>query len=286
MHGVTEVGSDRVAHIGRAATGKTISVRSGNKGLGDSIYLQSVVRYFVQQGYYVEACSRWPEIFLPLKDRVKVVPFRRDRIDRIAHYSIRMQHNFSTDQFTDCCIQADIKEPVELKLDWTITNPKLVDFVKREAKGKPIILVQIPREPMARKDNWARDLLPREEAYNKAIRAVSDRALIVQVGNKDYPVYDLKNVDVDLSDRTSISDLLDLAMTCDAMLGYVSYFVPLAESFDKKLLCVWSRKGLVSRTEYLRKLTPQKIFHKRSCSAVMDDDSGDGIAEAARALLG
>ena len=217
---------------------------------------------------------------------MKVIPFRRDNIDRIAHYSVRMQHGSNTDQFVDCCIQADIKEPVELRLDWKILNPSLINFIKKEAKGKPIVLVQIPREPMARKDNWARDLLPIEEAYNKAIAAVSDRALIVQVGNKDYPVYDLKNVDVDLSDRTSISDLLDLARTCDAMLGYVSYFVPLAESFDKKLLCVWARKGLVSRTEYLRKLTPHKIFHKRSCSAVMDDDSGDKIAEAARALLG
>ena len=284
MHGVTEVGSDSIEHIRGTTNGKTISVRSGNKGLGDSIYLQSVVRYFVQQGYYVEACSRWPEIFLPLKDRVKVVTFRRDNIDRIAHYSVRMQHNFSTDQFVDCCIQAEIKEPVELKLDWTITNPKLVDFVKREAKGKPIVLVQLPREPMDRKDGFAMDLLPREEAYQQAIRAVSDRALIVQVG-KGSSVYDLKNVDVDLSDRTSVSGLIDLAMTCDAMIGYVSFFVPLAESFDKKLLCVWSRKGLRSRTEYLRKLTPQKIFHKRSCSAVMDDDSEDAIVKVARSLF-
>jgi hypothetical protein len=285
MHGVTKAGSDRVEHIRRATNGKTISVRSGKNGLGDGLYLQSVVRYFVQQGYYVEACSRWPELFIPLKDRVKVVPFRRDNVDRIAHYSIRMLNGSPTDQFVDCCMQAEIKEPVELKLDWTITRHHLVDLVKREAKGKPIVLVQLPREPMGREDGFARDLLPKEEAYQQAIRAVSDRALIVQVG-KGNPIYELKNVDVDLSDRTSISDLLDLAMTCDAMLGYVSYFVPLAESFDKNLLCVWSRKGLRSREEYLRRLTPQKIFHKRSCRAVMDDESGDNIAEASRSLLG
>jgi len=285
MHGVNKAGSDSVEHIRRATNGKTISVRSGKNGLGDALYLQSVVRHFVRQGYLVEACSRWPELFLPLKDSVKVVPFRRDRIDRIAHYSIRMLQKSNTDQFVDCCIQAEIKEPVELKLDWEIiTNNVLVDFVKREAKGKPIVLVQLPREPMGREDGFARDLLPRPEAYQQAIRAISDRALIVQVGKGD-SVYELKNIDIDLSDKTSISSLLDLALICDAMLGYVSYFVPLAESFDKKLLCVWSRKGLQSREEYLRRLTPHKIFHKRSCSAVMDDDSEDSIAKSARLLL-
>lgn len=256
-----------------------ISIRSG-MGLGDSLYLQSVARHLVMQGHLVEVCSKWPDVFLPLGDWVTVSPFRRDRIDRLAHYSQRKDQK--TDQFVDCCLQAGIKEPVDLRLDWTIRNRALVDRVK--AHGKPIVLVQLPREPMDRKDGYGRDLLPDCRVIQRAIDALHGHALIVQVGS-GAPLYRFERIDMDFAGMTSVSDLLDLAFACDAMLGYVSFFVPLAESFCKPALFVWSRRGLSSKTDYIRTITPAKILHLVSSRHAFDDCSADVVEQAARALL-
>lgn len=249
-------------------------------GLGDSLYLQSVARHLVRQGHRLEVCSKWPDVFRPLGDRVRVVPFRRDRIDRLAHYSMRKDK--PTDQFVDCCIQAGIVEPVDLRLDWVPVNMGLIERVR--SHGKPVVLVQLPREPMDRKDGYGSELLPDCRVIQKAIDALRGRALIVQVGS-GAPLYRFEGIDIDFAGMTSVSDLIDLAYACDAMLGYVSFFVPLAESFGKPALFVWSRRGLSSRTDYIRTITPQKILHRASSRHVFDDCSAEAVEAAARALL-
>lgn len=258
-----------------------IAIRSG-MGLGDSLYLQAVVRHLALRGHMVEACSAWPDVFRPLRKKgVTVSPFRRDRIDRLAHYALRKHE--PTDQFVDCCLQAGIGEPVDLRLDWTAADAGLIATVK--ASGKPVVLVAMPREPMDRKDGYGRDLLPERRAVQAAIAALrAAGAVTVQVG-KGAPLYRLDGIDIDYAGATSVCDLIDLASACDAMLGYVSFFVPLAESLDKPALFVWSRRGTQSKTDYIRLITPAKILHKRSSRAVFDDEPEAIIADAARALL-
>jgi hypothetical protein len=133
------------------------AVRSG-KGLGDSLYLQSVVRHLVENGRTdLEVCTSWPDVFLPLKDKIHVSPFRRDCMDASYHYISRKRIP-DTDQFTDCCIAAGIKDKIDLRLDWTPINRKLIDNLR--AVGKPIVLVQLPRDPMGRPDKFGDDLCP------------------------------------------------------------------------------------------------------------------------------
>lgn len=247
-------------------------------GLGDSLYLQSVVRQFLKNGETVMPCSDWPAVFSQLP--VTVTRFHRPGVEIVAHYSTRKDQ--PTDQFEDCCINAGLKLPVEMKLDWKPANRALVERIN--ADGRPIICVQLPRPPMGRKDGYGKELLPDCSTIQKVIDRIGKRAFFVQIGS-GRSLYRFRGLGLDLADQTSVTDLLDVASIAGGFLGYVSFMVPLAESFDRPALFVWSRKGLSAPQEYVRRITPQKILHKDSSKWIMDDCTGAEIESAADSLF-
>ena len=204
-----------------------ISIRSG-MGLGDSLYLQSVVRHFVGKGQKIEACSAWPDVFMPLGAMVKVSPFRRNLIDRLAHYAQR-RGVIGTTQFDDCCIQAGVHEQIDLRIDWKPLNTDLISNLR--SSGKPIIALQMPRAPFGdRTDKYGIELLPDWQRLQRAIDLIGQRAFIVQIGSGQ-PLHSFSGIDFDLANKTTVCDLLDVAWAADAFLGYCSFIIPLAESF-------------------------------------------------------
>lgn len=257
------------------------SIRSG-KGLGDSLYLQGVARHLVEKGERLEVCTGWPDVFRPLADKVKISPFRRDRVDRVAHYVSRKRVS-NTDQFTDCCISAGVMEKVEFRLDWQLVNPSWMEVLGRGRR--PVVLVQLPRAPMDRRDGYGMELLPDCRIIQRAIDALRDRgAFIVQIGRGE-PLYRFHGVDLDLANSTSVADAIDLAWLCDGVLGYCSFVAPLAECLSKPALLVWSRRGLRSSNEFIRQIVPAKIFNKPTSRALMDDCTSEELGKAVDALL-
>jgi hypothetical protein len=253
------------------------TIRCG-RGLGDSLYLQGVVRHLLSKGQQLTAVSDYPEIFSQLG--IKVIPFTRERINIIAHYSMRRGYQ-ETSQFKDCLLQAGITEKAEFRLDWQVQNKKLVHSLKRYRK--PIVLVQMVRPPMARTDGFGMSVLPKMDVIQSIIDKLHDTCLIVQIG-AGKQLHTFNNIDVDLSDKTSIKDLLDIASQCDAMLGYPSYMIPLAESFDKPALFVWSHKALASGDQVIRTMTPKKLLYKDN-RYVIDNWNSDKITEIADDFL-
>lgn len=254
-----------------------IALRGGS-GLGDALYVQSVARYFVECGQAVEVCSDYPDVFRPLwKKGVTVSPFRRDRVTKVAHYTFRKGEP-GTSQFEDCCRSAGITTQIELRLDWRVTNQALVDRV-RDA-GKPVVLVQLPRNPMGRNDGVGAELLPDCGVIQRIIDRIRGDVLIVQVG-KGPPRHRFTGVDIDLANQTTVAEMLDVASVASGFVGYVSFFVPLSESFSRPGLFVWSRAGLSSVHEFIRQITPQKVLHRRPFRFVFDDWTGDRIIGAA-----
>lgn len=62
--------------------------------------------------------------------------------------------------------------------------------------------------------------------------------------------------------------------------------MPLAESFDRPALFVWSRRGLRSPRAFISQITPNKILHKRETSRhVIDDAPPEVVQREAEALL-
>lgn len=254
------------------------SIRCG-RGLGDALYLQSVVRHLVEQGKELDVKCNWNDVFIPIKDKVKISPFTRDKIDIVAHYSQRKAYD--TKQFDDCCIQAGIRDKVDLRIDWKIQDKQ---FIRKFRFSKPILLVLIYRLPMDRADGFAKELLPDFNVIQSIINQFKSTHKVILCGSGE-SLLQYEGIDVDMSNKTSVSQLIDLASISDVMLGYCSFFVPLAESLNKKALFVWSLKGLKSNTDYIRRITPKKILYKDTSKFVIDNWSQENIKEVVSALI-
>ena len=244
-------------------------IRSG-RGLGDTLYMQSVVRHLVSKGEKLEVCTDYPEVFDGMK--VSFAPFARHNINYLCHYTKRKTEK--TNQWEDIYLTAGLKD-VELKIDWNVKNQSLVEEVKSQAEGKKILFVHGGREPMARKDKFGRELLPNGDVFNRTLRELN--FFSVHMGDSEllYPVY----ADKCLNRQTSVSDLLDIASIADAFYGQCSFIIPLAESFNKPLLVVWSNKGLHSGEPYIATITPRKILSKKTSTYIVDNWSETQIKE-------
>lgn len=254
-----------------------LRARAGS-GLGDSLYLRPIVDHLVHAGHTVTALSEYPGIFLG--SGATVMPFRREHADVIAHYVAR-KTDPRTNQWQDVCAAAGIPE-IPLSMRWPVLNTGLTSAVREAAAKRRIVLVHAGREPMAREDRFARELLPVAPAIAAALGALPDCFKVgIGKGPMLYPV----PVDLDLRSLTSEADLLDLAVIAHGMLGQCSFLIPLAELFDKPLVVVWARAGLSSKNDKIRTITPSKVLSKATSGHVFDDWSAEAIAERTRAVL-
>jgi hypothetical protein len=256
------------------------TIRSG-RGLGDSLYLQSIVRHLVEEGRHPSVISDWPAVFAHLG--VPVSPFRRKTVDVVAHYVARKEVPGTT-IFEDMCIAAGLPRDIPLRLDRPVVDRGFVADVRLAARDLPIVLVQQAREPFGRSDGYGIDLLPRFGAMQRAIDRLKDHAFLVQVGAGP-SIHEFRNIDLNLIDRTSLPQLLDLAAEASGFLGYCSFFVPLAESLSKPSLLIWSTRGLRSPVPYIRSITPAKILHRPDLSRwVLDECPESELAGAVHAF--
>lgn len=251
----------------------------GASGLGDSVYLRVVCDHYVRQGDPVIALSDYPDVFIG--SGATVEPFRRDRVDIVAHYVLGKPNQAAT-QWDDVRRAAGIVEALPLAFPWTVRNAGLIERLRLAANGRPIIMVHGGRVPMGRTDGFGMEILPERQAFEAALSAMAG-CFTVRIGKADQ-VYPLP-VTVDLNGGTSVSDLLDLVAVCDGVVAQCSFAVPMAEAFDKPLLAVWASRGLASRTAYIRQITPRKILSKPTSRAIIDDAAPADIAEASRCFI-
>jgi hypothetical protein len=250
-------------------------IRCG-RGLGDSIYLESVVRHLIEKtGKQYIVCSDWPDVFKPLGDKVRVIPFTRQGVTILAHYASRKGVPHTT-QFQDCCINAGITGKVDLRLDW---KPETV-----LETDKPYLVVGLARNPMGRTDGFGAEILPDCKVIQKVIDLHRNTHQIVLVG-AGQSLYDFEGIDIDLSNKTSVSELLDVVYGSAGVIGYCSFILAAAEAMHKPAFMVWSRKGLDSGTEYIRQIKPEKIIEYKTTKYIIDDCSEQELHDAASAFL-
>jgi hypothetical protein len=247
----------------------------GGSGLGDSIYVRPIAEHYARAGRDVTVMTNFPEVFRGVD--VTVAPFTRVGTNVLAHYTAGKKRT-TTNQWQDICISARVGE-LALSFKWEVQNKPLTQDLQAMAAGKPIVMVNGGRPPMGRVDGYAREMLPKRAAFDAVLAALDDCFTVeVGKGNEIYPL----TADVDLADRTSTADLLDIASIASGLVGQCSFMIPLAEALDKPLLVVWASQGLVSGTEFIRQCTPQKILSKPSSRWVMDDWAKERIEQETR----
>jgi len=260
---------------GKRRPPKAVGTRiRGGSGLGDALYLRPICEFLAGNGHQVTVCTNFPDVFIG--SSVTVEPFRRDRVDMVAHY-VGGKNNPATTLWQDMCAHAGVSTP--LRFEWRPRNRRLIRQIEQDAAGRPILLVHGGREPMGRRDKFGIELLPFEGAFNATIAAVED-CYKVRIGRGDqlYPV----TCDVDLTNQTSVADVLDIAAVSAGVVSMCGFPVPLAEALDKPALFVWSSRGILSAHQFIRTVTPAKILSKASSSFVVDDWPVELLQETAR----
>lgn len=247
----------------------------GGAGLGDALYIRPIAEHFVRAGNRVTVCSDYPGVFTDAG--VDVVPFDRFNIDVLAHYVLG-KRNPSTNQWQDICQSAGVSVP--LSFGWKVKNQALIDSIRVDAAGRRIVLVSGGRAPMARTDGFGKELLPEQAVFNLLLDELSD-CFTVRVG-KGAEIYPLP-ASVDLNGATSVTDLLDLGVSCDAIVGQCSFMIPLAEVFSKPLLVAWAAHGMQANMHpYIQQITPQKVLSKPTSHFVVDDWAEKRVREKVR----
>lgn len=247
----------------------------GGRGLGDALYLRPIAEHFIAAGHPVAVLSGYPDVFIG--SGATVEPFSRNAGNVIAHY-VSGKTREGTTQWQDVCRSARVRD-VPLRFVWTLRSPSMVARLKRDAAGRPIVLVHGGREPMDRKDGFGMELLPAKAAFDAALEELRD-CYTVQIG-KAAQIYPL-SCNVDLNGATSVADLLDLASICDGIVAQCSFAIPLAEALGKPLLAVWSARAARSPTPFIRQTTPQKVLSSPQDRFVMDSWPAAAIREEAR----
>lgn len=245
-------------------------IRSGF-GIGDNIYCQSIARALIGKEK-LEICTAYPEIYIPLKDHVQFAEFSRANIDYLSHYTTRKSR--PTTQWEDIQITAGVE--AELRLDWTPQRQPLIDKLPDE-----FVFVSLPRTPMNRKDGFGRQLSPDYRVMDWILGKIPYPKVLVGKGE---PLYGLENIDIDYTNQTSLTDVIDIAWKSKGIIGQVSYIVPLAESLSKPLMVVWSHAGLKLEDEFLRQIKPEKILHKYN-NYVIDSWDDERIGSETRIFV-
>lgn len=251
----------------------------GGSGLGDSVYLRPLVDHLMRAGRSVTVLSFFPDLFMG--SGANVEPFNKSQITVLGHYAGR-RANQTTNQWQDVLYSAGAPADLPLRFAWKQRNHELVARVRTKAAGRPIVIVHGGRAPFGRTDGVGLEILPRREGFAAVLGELQDCFTVrVGKGNSIYPV----PASLDLSDQTSVSDLIDLFMICDGVVTQCGWPIPLAECFDKPVLGIWSARGLVSTQPIVALVTPAKVLCKPTSGYVVDDWPAARITEAASTFI-
>jgi hypothetical protein len=266
-----------------AVTGEVIDPRMskrirGGRGFGDALYVRPIAEHFEGLGYRVVAMTDYRDVFIG--SGVEVEPFSKNGAHVIAHYT-NGKHNPRTTQWQDVCRSAGIQ--TAFCFTWNRTPGVLVEHVTAEAKGRPVVLVNGGREPMNRIDGFGRALLPERKVFDHLLSCLPD-CLTVRIG-KGRALYPIE-CELDLSDATSVADVLDLVQIAAGVIGQCSFAIPLGEVFDKPVLVLWSYRIEKSPHPFIACMTPVKLLSKPTSAFVRDDAGVNGIEDAAAQFRG
>lgn len=240
------------------------------KGLGDAIYLRAIVLHLLKRGDDPTVFTRWPGVFADLPIKVKSVEDVTGQEDlRHAMYCLfcRVPAVKALDQFALACLQAGILEPVQLRIDWPVKNRALLDDVRKRANGRRVLMFQ----PVKKANKEQEALRPKRDAFSRYVAERNE--FRVKVGSPSHIMEgDTSPCDLDLTGKTTVQDVFDLASAVDVVFCEPCFLLPLAESMDKPVVCMFSRRGFASKVERVYNVTPERLFHKKHLATAVYDE--------------
>lgn len=228
----------------------------GCSGLGDAIYLNPVVNYFLSNSdkinpvfKNIQVVSKYPELFAGLN--CEVIPEARD-IDILCSYVPRKKI-IGTNQFQDTCIQAQIPFiDLNLYLDLEVGS-HVKNMVE---KSKPYIAFVEPYKENIRSDY---PLMPDVNFMNSVLKKVS-------------LAYEQNVIKINKFYGYTVHEILYIIKNSEQTIGQVGYIIPASEVYDKKCLAIFSANYKKSTNDFVRTIKPKKVVCKHTTACIYDDE--------------
>jgi hypothetical protein len=253
----------------------------GASGLGDTIYGYPIVRYYAQKHDEVYYMTNYPELFKTIPNAkcfkheklnyIRLPDGQRQPIDIRFTYCGR-KYTSGSSQFTDSRISAGVKEPIELKIPWQTRNQKLIDSINDKCGGKKVCIISAPYEPFGREDQWGAILRIQPDIMQRIVDKYKNKLYFILIGN-EYTLHTIKNVNLNLINKTSVSDLFDLVKRCDYGISQIGNMLPLCECQGKKNFIIFSKKAMESENRFISAITPEKTIHYKNLNISVTDDN-------------
>jgi hypothetical protein len=227
----------------------------GARGLGDSVYMYPVLKYYLEHGQTVEILTNYSEIYSPLKKLGLIISDRNSKQpDRECRYAPRYP-NQSTTTYQDTLFFAGINEKIPLKIEYECKRH--FEF----KTNKKICVIRAPVFPMNGRPEGYR-LIPRLTSYQTIIDAFSDQCYFVLAGNRSAFKFDLKGINEDLTGQLGISDLLRLIDQSEIVLTQSAFFHPFSEALGRRAFLLFAEEGMITPYKFHHYITPKKIINR------------------------
>ena len=257
----------------------------GPSGLGDAIYVNPIAQAFSRMYDKVLVRTKYPEVFKYCK-KVETVPFKKGGADKEFNYGGKRREDQSTSQWQDLLITSGLSMNTPYVIEWRLTNRQLEKMINDNAENKKILIMSSPHVPFARLDKFGLELIPNWKKFIPLLEYAKDNGYFIIQAGKGKCLWDYgKLIDIDLTNKTTVCDIMDLGIIGDVFLGQPGFIVPLAEGNGKNLYLIFSRRGLNCNTEFLKNITGKKVCSTRRGFWGVDDFTDEKLVESFRKCL-
>ncbi len=232
----------------------------GQKGFGDSICLSPIVSYLLSKKINPIIYTDHPFVFEKFK--IQTLNYNHNQQNINASY-LDSKHNKNTNQFQDICNNLKLNfKNIEFKFD--DNKPCLSNYV----------YVRMPYQPLSgikSKFEEINELLPNQSAYKKIVEKYENKYEIIQFGMRtDAPLNFIKKKV--FIDEINYQKLLQFLSKADILITQVGHMMHLGELLQKETIVIFSKKGLMSKNEFINTITPRKVLFTKFSTPIIDED--------------
>lgn len=187
-------------------------------GLGDAVYGYPIAKHLARKGP-VTVSTKYPEVFSALKN-VQTTD-DRSNCDLVLRYT-RVP---GKTQWEEICKATGFEVP--FVFDWPKT---LKDFdLPQIPQGKKLCIIKEPCVAHMHKSAKNYSMSPRVDEMQAWVNQNSKRFFFVSVGQDEQFKARLKGIDIDLTNKLTVPQLLTLCANAGAIVTQIGHLVPIAQ---------------------------------------------------------
>jgi hypothetical protein len=252
-------------------------IRSGS-GLGDAIYINSVVQELLKEHSNIILRTKYPGVFASLPIRTK--EFTKGGENLAFNYGGSLRRRKTSNIYEDLLQAAGLPMDTEMGTAWEYIPSKISDQVL-EVFGK-MAFISSPHVPFGRNDGRGDKMIPNWKKFQPLIDRCKELGYYTVMAGSGKLMHEFKNIDLNLHSQTSVHDIMNIGQMSDLFIGQCGFVIPLGEGFKKPTFTILARAGLDDKDDwFINNVTLTKILSRlgTTSNGAIDDEPDSIIME-------